>query len=80
MSDSEKRFIILKVNTRKQSRTRDILLKISSKSELVDALVRNEIVYYRVDSTKYSVFIHDMEKNPFIRGHIKHINIYNIYS
>lgn len=80
MLEPEKRFIILRVNTRAPSRTRDILLKIQSKNDLVNALVRNEIVYYKVDSTKYSIFIHDMKKNPFIRGHIKHINIYSLYS
>lgn len=80
MLEPEKRFIILKVNTRAQYKTRDILLKIKSKNDLVNALVRNEVVYYRVDSVKYTLFIRDMEKNPFIRGHIKHINIYQLYS
>ena len=79
MSSLENKFIILKVNTR-VCKTRDVLLRIKSKTELVDALVRKEVTYYRVGNMKYTAFISDMEKNPFIRGHIKHINIFNLYS
>lgn len=72
-------FIILKVNPNKKFLTRDTLLKISNKKELADALVRKDVIYSITSPINYAVFISDMKNNPFIRGHIKHVNLFRIY-
>lgn len=72
-------FIILRRKPFKCS-DREILLKITTKRELTDCLVRGEIEYIKVDTDKYIRFISEVKDNPFIRGHIKHINIFNLYS
>lgn len=78
-SERDDNFIILRRTPFKCS-DRNIFLKISTKRELTDSLVRGEIEYIRADTDKYTRFLSEVKDNPFIRGHIKHINIFNLYS
>ena len=75
----EENFIILK-RVPLKCENREILLDITTKRQLVDSLVRGEIKYCKVSSEKYTRFLNEVDGNAFIRGHVKHINIYNLYS
>lgn len=77
--DTNDGFIILKRNALKGG-DREVFNRITTKRQLTEALVKGEIYYTHASNDQYTQFISNMEDNPFIRGHVKHINIYNLYS
>ena len=77
--DTNDGFIILKRDALKVG-DREVFNRITTKRQLTEALVKGEIYYTHASNDQYTQFISNMEDNPFIRGHVKHINIYNLYS
>ena len=77
--DTNDGFIILKRNALKGG-DREVFNRITTKRQLTEALVKGEIYYTHTGNDQYTKIISYMEGNSFIRGHVKHINIYNLYS